>query len=49
MQYAIVNFTTQTTKFYPCFSSASAAITAYNVKNHNVYVVSVPDYAVEKL
>ena len=49
MQYAIVNFTKQTTQFYATFSAASAACTAYNVAGDAVYVVSVPDYAVEKL
>ncbi len=47
--YAIINFTKQTTEFYNTFESASNACTAYNVAGDSVYVVSIPDNAVEKL
>jgi hypothetical protein len=50
MQYALVNFTTQTTEFFRTFSEASAACTAYNVKpNHRVYIVDLEENAIEKL
>jgi hypothetical protein len=47
--YAIINFTRQTTQFYSTFAAASAACTNYNVAGDSVYVVSIPDSAVEKL
>jgi hypothetical protein len=50
MQYALVNFTTQTTEFFRTFSEASAACTAYHVKpNHRVYIVDLEENAIEKL
>jgi len=47
--YAIINFTKQTTQFYTSFQSASDACTQYNVAGDTVYIVSVPDRAIEKL
>lgn len=47
--YAIINFTKQTAQFYNTFASASAACAEYNVAGDSVYIVSVPDNAVEKL
>jgi len=47
--YAIINFTKQTTQFYNTFADASAACAEYNVAGDSVYIVSIPDNAVEKL
>ena len=47
--YAIINFTKQTTQFYNTFQSASDACAQYNVAGDSVYIVSIPDNAVEKL
>ena len=47
--YAIINFTRQTTQFYSTCALASAACTTYNVAGDSVYIVSIPDRAVEKL
>ena len=49
MQYAIINFTQQTTQFYNTFASASAACTEYNVAGDNVYIVDLQENAIEKL
>ena len=47
--YAIINFTQQTTQFYNTFAAASAACAEYNVAGDSVYIISVPDNAIEKL
>ena len=47
--YAIINFTQQTTQFHNTFAAASAACIYYNVAGDSVYIVSIPDSAVEKL
>jgi len=47
--YAIINFTRQTTQFYNTFAAASTACAEYNVAGDTVYIVSIPDNAVEKL
>ena len=47
--FAIVNFTNNTTEFYTDFTEASNAITAYNVRADNVFVASAIDNALEKL
>jgi uncharacterized protein YfcZ (UPF0381/DUF406 family) len=49
MQYAIVDFSNQTAEFYPNEDIASDAITKYNPKSDDVYVISIPDRAIEKL
>ena len=47
--FAIVNFTNNTTEFYTDFTTASAAISAYNCRADNVFVASAIDNALEKL
>ena len=47
--YAIINFTRQTTQFYNTFAAASTACAEYNVAGDTVFIVSIPDNAVEKL
>ena len=49
MQYAIINFTKQTTEFYTDFDSASAAITEYPVGSDVVAIVDLAENAVEIL
>lgn len=50
MQYAIINFATQTTTFFATFAQASAACTAYNSSNmSSVYIVDTQACAIEKL
>ena len=49
MQYAIVNFTKQTTQFFACFNTASAAIADYNVAEDVVYIVDLESNAIEQL
>ena len=49
MQYAIINFTKQTTEFYADFDSASAAITEYPVGSDVVAIVDLAENAVEIL
>ena len=47
--FAIVNFTNNTTEFYTDFTEASNAIAAYNVRADNVFVASAIDNALERL
>ena len=47
--FAIVNFTNNTTEFYTDFTEASNAIAAYNVSVDNVFVASAIDNALERL
>ena len=47
--FAIVNFTNNTTEFYTNFTEASNAISAYNCRTDNVFVASAIDNALEKL
>jgi hypothetical protein len=47
--FAIVNFTTNTTDFYTDFTEASKAIAAYNCRADNVFVASAIDNALERL
>lgn len=50
MQYAIINFTKQTTQFFACFNTASAAIADYNVAAEDVvYIVDLESNAIERL
>ena len=47
--FAIVNFTTNTTDFYTDFTEASNAIAVYNCRADNVFVASAIDNALERL
>jgi hypothetical protein len=49
MQYAVINFTKQTTQFYATEADASQALIDLDVANDLVFVASIPDLALEQI